>query len=78
MRKIIYSKLAAKFLKKQDKKTQLRIIQAISQIPKGDIKILHGQEPYKRLRVGNYRVVYTDDELVIHIVKIGNRGDVYK
>jgi len=33
-----------------------------------------------RLRVGDYRVIFTinRDELIIAILSIGNRGDVYK
>ena len=39
MFEIIYSKKAVKFLKKQDKPTQKRIVTAISKLPlEGDIK----------------------------------------
>jgi mRNA interferase RelE/StbE len=33
-----------------------------------------------RLRVGKYRIIYTrqDDTLIIEIVKVRSRGDVYK
>jgi mRNA interferase RelE/StbE len=41
---------------------------------------LKGYEDLYRLRVGDYRIIYTikQDELVIAILKIGNRGDIYK
>jgi len=44
-----------------------------------DIDVLKAQKGF-RLRVGQYRVVYTrhDDRLVIEVVKIRSRGDVYK
>jgi hypothetical protein len=35
--KIIYSKAAVRFLKKQNKAVQNRIVSAIEKIPKGDI-----------------------------------------
>jgi len=33
-----------------------------------------------RLRVGDYRVIYEirDDQLVIHVVKVGHRRNVYR
>ncbi|MFW6724510.1 type II toxin-antitoxin system RelE family toxin [Streptomyces sp. MAR4 CNY-716] len=45
-----------------------------------DIKPLTGHEGMSRLRVGNYRVVYTVDngELVIWVVAVGDRRDVYR
>ena len=78
--KIIFQKAALKFIKKQDKKTQERLLKAINQLPQGtDIKKLQGQEMY-RMRVGDMRVIYTVDEVVmiISIENIDNRGDVYK
>lgn len=78
--KIIFQKAALKFLKKQDKKSQERLLKAINQLPSGtDIKKLQGIEMY-RMRVGNMRVLYTVDDVVmiISIENIDNRGDVYK
>lgn len=78
MFQINYSKKAMKFLKKQDKPTQLRIVTAISKLPaSGDIKKLQGTEGY-RLRVGDYRVLFDVNGLIIDIVEIGPRGQVYK
>jgi mRNA interferase RelE/StbE len=41
---------------------------------------LHGIRDYWRIRVGNWRVIYTieDQQLVVLVVKIGHRGDVYR
>lgn len=38
--RINYSKQAIKFLSKQDKSTRIRIVNAINQLPKGDVKKL--------------------------------------
>ncbi|MDD3120770.1 MAG: type II toxin-antitoxin system RelE/ParE family toxin [Candidatus Gracilibacteria bacterium] len=45
-----------------------------------DIKQYEGAENTYRLRVGNYRIIYErrDSELIIQVIKIGPRGDVYK
>lgn len=78
MFQIIYSKKAAKFLRKQDKPTQRRIVEAISKLPlEGDIKKLQGTDGY-RLRVGDYRILFDVNGLVIDIINIGNRGQIYK
>ena len=74
---IKYSKQAEKFLKKQNKVTQNRIIYAIEQIPNGDIKRLKGVV-YYRLRVGDFRILFDKDGNIIYVLKIDSRGDVYK
>ena len=74
---IKYSKSATKFLRKQDKVTQSRIITAIEKIPEGDIVKLHGIGGY-RLRVGNYRVIFDTHGNIIDIIDIDSRGQVYK
>ena len=47
--------------------------------PDLDIEILKGRKGF-RLRVGQYRVIYTrqDDQLILEVVKIRARGDIYK
>ena len=78
MFKIVYSKKAVKFLKKQDTSNQKRILTAISKLPlEGDIKKLQGTDGY-RLRVGNFRILFDVNGTIIDIVDIGNRGQIYK
>lgn len=78
MFQIVYSKKAVKFLKKQDKPTQKRLIEAIAKLPiDGDIKKLQGTDGY-RLRVGDFRVLFDVNGLIIDIIDIGNRGQIYK
>ncbi len=38
---------------------------------------MSGNNPFHKIRTGNYRVIY-DDRLVILVVKIGHRKDVYR
>lgn len=44
-----------------------------------DIKPLSGRDGY-RLRIGQWRAIYRieDERLVIEVMRIGPRGDVYK
>lgn len=73
-----YQKILFLILKKQDKPTQKRIVTPISKLPlEGDIKKLQGVEGY-RLRVGNFRVLFDVNGVIIDIIDIGNRGQIYK
>ncbi len=74
------TKKAEKFIKKQDKDTQRRIIKAIVELPEGDVKKLKGIKETYRLRVGDYRVLFEkdDEELIIIVIDVGNRGEIYK
>lgn len=79
--KIEIEKKAVKFIIKQPKNQRERILTAIYKLPTvGDIKAMQGYTDYYRLRVGDYRIVYTvnDDILLVRVVEIGNRGDIYK
>lgn len=52
---------------------------AIDPRPHG-VKILAGSEDIFRLRVGDYRILYRllDDRLVVVLVKIGHRREIYR
>jgi mRNA interferase RelE/StbE len=41
------------------------------------LKRLQGS-PYSRLRVGIYRLIFSDSGVVVAVVEIGNRDKVYK
>ena len=71
--KVIDSKVAAKIMQK------IKIL-AINPTNKTlDIKKLKGLSSAYRLRIGDYRVIYEieNTKLVITIVKIGSRGNIY-
>lgn len=76
---IVYSKAAVKAIVTMDRKTKQWIKEAVESIPGGDIKPLRGSSTLYRLRVGNWRIVfsYPDSETVL-IDRIAPRGDVYK
>lgn len=79
--RVIIDKPAMKFLQKQPRQQQERLLKAIYQLPDvGDIKPMSGHDNLYRLRVGSYRVIYTveNEILVVRVMTIGNRGDVYK
>lgn len=81
MYNIIFSDTALKQLKKLEKPIQLRIITSLERIrirPEAYVVKLVG-EPYYKFRVGDYRVILDvkSAELIIFIIKIGHRRDIY-
>ena len=73
-----YSKQAKKRIEGMDTATKQRIRKAISKIPEGDIKPLRGYPGLFRLRVGDWRIVfsYIDKETVL-IERISPRRNIY-
>jgi mRNA interferase RelE/StbE len=47
---------------------------------KNKLKPLKGKYEYYRLRVGNYRIIFNkdDEKLIIVIVRIGHRKEIYR
>lgn len=81
--KIEFKKTAVKELKSVPDKDIKKIITKIKLLeenprPNGCIK-LTGKEQY-RIRQGNYRILYSieDDRLIIFVVKIAHRKNVYR
>jgi mRNA interferase RelE/StbE len=82
---IEYRRRAARYLTLLPRGERERVFDAIESLAKEpdterlDIKRLNNRPGY-RLRVGRYRVLYErhDDRLVILVVAVGARGDVYK
>ena len=57
-----------------------RVVAAIELLPNGeDIKKLKGHDKLLRLRVGEYRIIYTVDngELIVYVIDAGSRGQIY-
>jgi mRNA interferase RelE/StbE len=81
---IEFEKQAAKQFKALSELVQQRIlpkIDALASDPRGIGAVkLAGTEDLYRIRVGDYRIIYSiqDDLLLILVVKIGHRRDVYR
>lgn len=76
---IRYSRAAVKVINGMDRPTKQRIRVAIEKLPEGDIKALKGSKGSYRLRVGDWRILFSYPEHdIILIEKIGPRGEVYK
>jgi mRNA interferase RelE/StbE len=76
---IEFSNKAAKVISKMDATTKGRIMRGILGLPNGDIKPFKGATGTYRLRIGNWRILfsYADDDTIL-IEKISPRGSAYK
>lgn len=85
MFKLKVDKKAVKYLDKLDAPNRKRILSALLALAENpysasDVKALKGEGDLYRKRVGQFRIIYkiVDQELVVLILKVGSRGDVYK
>jgi mRNA interferase RelE/StbE len=81
---IQFTSRALRDLSSLDRTLQQRVRRHIDRLaqdpfPPGTKK-LHAEEPFFRIRVGDYRVVYQVDgrQLRVVVIKIGHRRDVYR
>lgn len=85
MYRILFTKDAYKTLKKLPHNLSKRIRKKIDRVaadpfaPYANVKKLRGRPGY-RLRVGDWRVIYEleKEKLIIMVLKIASRGEVYK
>ena len=75
---ISYARAAVKVINALDRPTKQRIKKAVEGLPKGDIVPLSGSTRLYRLRVGDFRVLFDRDGNILLIIRIDNRGQVYK
>lgn len=82
--KILVKASAAKEIQnittRKDRRRVVEKIRRLADDPRpGGCEKLSGQDRY-RVRQGNFRIIYSinDDRLVIHVVKVGDRKDVYR
>ena len=76
---IRYSRASVKAINNMDRPAKQRIKAALEKLPEGDVKPLKGSSGTYRLRVGDWRILfsYPEDDIIL-IEKIGPRGQVYK
>lgn len=81
---VILARAAQKSLDKIPRNFRRRILDALEELadnprPPGCVK-LEGEDNLWRIRVGDYRIVYTIDEkkLMVLVVRVAHRKDVYR
>jgi len=82
--RIEFKRSAAKALKKIPKSDQKRVAERIDslseKLPDPATTKMKGDNPFHRIRVGDYRIIYEihGDILLIVVLKIGHRKEVYR
>jgi len=79
--KIVIRKSAQKALARMNSKMRTQFFKSFDRIVAGDaskldIKKLTGREGY-RLRIGQYRAIFTKDYELLDVLDVGPRGDIY-
>ena len=75
---IRYLRQAKRAIERLDGPTKQRIRQGINKLPEGDIKRLKGHTNLYRLRIGEWRILFTMAASQITIEDVLPRGDAYK
>ena len=82
--KVLWKRSAVKELKQLPKEVIKKISQTVTDLS-GDplpvgVRKLTGSEHTFRIRLGDYRIVYSllSGELTIEIIRVGHRKDIYK
>lgn len=81
--KITYTKQAARTLRRMQPRTARRILTAIEKLADNparadlDVRALQGRDGC-RLRVGGWRIIYSQDGMALAIESIAPRGKAYK
>jgi mRNA interferase RelE/StbE len=83
VRQITYARDALKTLRSIDNATAKRIQAKVAQYAEdpasltNQVKRLQGEERLWRLRVGDWRVIFNQDMVVVHVVRVASRGSAY-
>jgi len=81
--RVEWKRAATKVVTKLPRDARLRILRAVEQLPSNPLPVgvrkLVGSEHTYRMREGDYRIVYTitASALLIEIIRVGHRKDVY-
>jgi mRNA interferase RelE/StbE len=83
-RRVEYSPEAIKTLKRIDGATSKRIREKVDLLAAdpdalaNNVRALRGAEGLMRLRVGDWRVIYTADLIILLVLKVAPRGSAYE
>jgi mRNA interferase RelE/StbE len=82
--RVEYSAAAQKTLRRIDRATAKRIRTKVALLASdpaalaNNVKALKGGEGLIRLRIGDWRVIYTEDLFVLTVLRVAARGSAYE
>jgi mRNA interferase RelE/StbE len=82
-KRVEYSREAQKTLRRIDAATARSIREKLKLVARdpgalaNNVKALKGDGGLKRLRVGDWRAIYTEDLLVLFVIRVAPRGAAY-
>lgn len=83
MKQVEYARDAAKMLQRMDRATAKRIRHKVRQYAEdpaslaNNVIILKGDGDLRRMRVGDWRVIFTEDLVVVLVIRVAPRGGAY-
>lgn len=83
MKQVEYARDAAKTLQRMDRATAQRIRSKIRQYAEDPASLtnnvinMKGDEGLRRMRVGDWRVIFTEDFIVVLVIRVAPRGGAY-
>ena len=81
MYRIEFTSAAARQVRKLDRPARTRLLESLASSPRPDgVKKLASTENAWRIRVGDYRIIYSieDDVLVVTVVRVAHRREAYR
>ena len=82
-KRVEYSGDASKALRRMDRATSKRIRGKVEQLAReplalaNNVTALKGEAGLMRLRVGDWRVIYTDELVVLNVIRVAPRSAAY-
>jgi len=82
-RQVVFAREASRTLEGMDKTTRSRIVAKIVQLANepesltNNVKRLKGVQGQWRLRVGDWRVIYTETLVILKVIKVAPRSSAY-
>jgi mRNA interferase RelE/StbE len=81
VKKIIFSAAARADARRLDREIAMHVFTVLHRFAEtgvGDVKQLKGQAGELRLRVGDYRVRFTEESDTLHILRVLHRREAYR